>query len=278
MPYRIPGESAVFVDHAGASVAGNLHDVNEDAWAAIERVSVFVVADGVSGGSAKGIGEQTSPARIASDVAVKTFKRVFDSAAVRDAQKFVIDPLAIAALESHEQVIAQAGGATASVAAMRIDPPWIVALAVGNARVYRWRERGGVATDQTPLVRITTGHELGIDLLKRGADYTEIKGTLERFGAGMVTRSLGYEADPLDVELTVVPFVDGDIFMLCTDGVSGQITDSDITAIFSDRSDPDRQLSDICDAIVSTANARGSGDNVTALLVQLRAHFIPPSR
>jgi len=271
MPYRIPGDSSVFVDHAGVSMAGSQHDVNEDAWAAIERVSVFVVADGVAA-SATGpaSGEQTTPARLAADVAVKTFKRVFDSPHVRDAQRFVIDPLGIAALEAHEQVMAQARGATASVGAMRIDPPWIVALAIGNARVYRWR--------QSLLTRVTTGHELGIELLKRGSSYGEIMGTLERYGAGIPTRSLGHEAEPLDVELTVAPLVDGDVYILCTDGVSGQITDQDITAILSDRSDPERTLADVCDVIVATANQRGAGDNVTCLMVELRDRFIPPSR
>jgi PPM family protein phosphatase len=277
MPYRIPGDSSVFVDHAGTSMAGHLHDVNEDAWAAIERVSVFVVADGVSAGTS-GPMSGTTPARLAADVAVKTFRRVFDSPHVRDAQKFLIDPLAIAALEAHEQVMAQARGATASIAAMRIDPPWIVSLAVGNARVYRWRDRGGVAADQMPLVRVTTGHELAIDLLKRGSSYAEIKGTIERYGEGIATRSLGHEAEPLDVELTVAPLVDGDIYLLCTDGVSGPMGDGEIAAILQDRSDPDRTLADICDVIVATANARGRGDNVTCLMVQLRAHFIPPSR
>src|SRR5262245_43187582 len=68
MPYRMPGAD-VFVDYAGASVTGRHRDVNEDAWGAIESASVFLVADGGSGGSTTG--------RLAADLAITTFRRFF---------------------------------------------------------------------------------------------------------------------------------------------------------------------------------------------------------
>ena len=80
----------------------------------------------------------------------------------------------------------------------------------------------------------------------------------------VITRSLGSKPE---VEPTVYTntYVDGDIYLLCSDGLWDCVTDDRITSIIL--SQPD--VESACYALVDAANAAGAPDNVTALIVRV---------
>jgi protein phosphatase len=80
----------------------------------------------------------------------------------------------------------------------------------------------------------------------------------------VVTRALGGESDVLvDVkELAVQP---GDLFLLCSDGLTGMLSDADIR----DRLSTGKSLHEICRALINDSNARGGIDNVTVVLLAI---------
>ena len=108
----MPGEVGVVVDYEGVSVAGRSRDTNEDAWTALESVSLFVVADGH--------GTTTTSGRIAADIAVKSFRQ----GAVGGGGPRVAEPFAVAASDASEK-IRRHPHIGATIAALRIEPPWM---------------------------------------------------------------------------------------------------------------------------------------------------------
>ena len=89
----------------------------------------------------------------------------------------------------------------------------------------------------------------------------------------VVTRALGGESDVLvDVrEMEVQP---GDLFLLCSDGLTGMLSDADIR----DRLDSGRSLHEICRTLITDSNARGGIDNVTVVLLAIEERTRRPRR
>jgi protein phosphatase len=78
----------------------------------------------------------------------------------------------------------------------------------------------------------------------------------------VVTRALGGESDVL-VDVREVDLQPGDLYLLCSDGLTGMLSDADIR----DRLDSGRSLHEICRALINDSNARGGIDNVTVVLL-----------
>ncbi len=80
----------------------------------------------------------------------------------------------------------------------------------------------------------------------------------------VVTRALGGESDVM-VDVREVQVQPGDLYLLCSDGLTGMLADSEIR----DRMASGRSLHEICRSLVNEANARGGLDNVTVVLLSL---------
>lgn len=78
----------------------------------------------------------------------------------------------------------------------------------------------------------------------------------------VVTRALGGESEVV-VDLREVQVQPGDLYLLCSDGLTGMLSDADIR----DRLGSGRNLHEICRSLVNEANARGGLDNVTVVLL-----------
>jgi protein phosphatase len=223
---------AVMIDYGGVSVVGRGRDTNEDAWTALESVSLFVVADGH--------GADTTSGRIAADIAVKSFRQ---SCAVGGGPRLV-EPFAAAALDANEK-IRRHPGIGATLAGLRIEPPWTVVAAIGDCRAYRYRRGYGADAH-------------GVDLCG---------GILERLTVEhpFWRRGLGATRYP-DIDVTYAPLRSGDLYLLTTDGVTRELDDSMIQTIVGDEQ---RSLASRCDDLVDAANAKLVADDITAVLVQV---------
>jgi len=78
----------------------------------------------------------------------------------------------------------------------------------------------------------------------------------------VVTRALGGESDVV-VDVREVQVEPGDLYLLCSDGLTGMLSDADIR----ERLGSGRSLHEICRSLVNEANARGGLDNVTVVLL-----------
>jgi serine/threonine protein phosphatase PrpC len=137
-----------------------------------------------------------------------------------------------------------------TVAVLRIDPAAAVLAHVGDSRIYRLRD--GV------LAQLTTDHSLYAQLVAQGIDPGE------DFGYhNVVTRALGAPTAEPDVD--TVDLLPGDVFLLCTDGLSGVLGDERIAELLGLPAEA------ACHALVGIALDAGSRDNVSAIVVRVTA-------
>src|SRR5690606_21337175 len=126
---------------------------------------------------------------------------------------------------------------------------------VGDSRAYRLR--GGA------LERLTRDHSVVAALVAAGAIRPE---HAERHpDANRITRALGISQE-LEPELSAPLFVSpGDVFALCTDGLSDLVSDAEIAEILGKGESPEAS----CKELVDLANARGGHDNVTVAIARV---------
>lgn len=220
---------------------GRVRARNEDSFLIDPDASLYVVADGMGGHAAGDVASQT---------AVAAFSAAFHETgsvltAMQSANRAVI-----------ERAAAEPGkaGMGTTLTAVHLRGRRMSLAHVGDSRLYRLRAG--------ELSQITRDHTVAQDMIEAG--------TLTRLGAmhhpanSMLTRSLGSRGD-VDVDLLEEELRPGDVLLLCSDGLTGMITDADLASIL----DQDKPLEGIATELIEAANLRGGLDNITALLVRV---------
>ncbi|GIX03993.1 MAG: hypothetical protein KatS3mg113_0999 [Planctomycetaceae bacterium] len=241
---------------AAISDTGSRRQNNQDAfvvrlaptredWAG--RGHLFVVADGMGGHA---VGELAS--KMAIDVVPHTFEKLRQLHPFKALQQ---------AVETANQRIHERGklnqeflrmGTTCS--ALLLGPQGAFVAHVGDSRVYRIR--------QQIIDQLTRDHSLVWELVEQRR--IKPKDADRLFPRNVITRSLGPEAT-VQVDLEgPTPVQPGDIFVLCTDGLSSVVHDEEIGALASELS-PDAAAQ----ALVHLANLRGGPDNITVIVVHV---------
>jgi PPM family protein phosphatase len=256
------GGTALRLEAAAATDAGRVRESNEDVFGIYPDERLFVVADGMGGQSA---GEVA--ARIAVDVLEAFCRENQDTDPAR--WPYPSDPsLALRANllrvglkvanrrildESRKDPAWYRMGAT--IAALSFNQEELVAAHAGDVRIYRFRNR--------QAARLTRDHSLAEEMraARPNLPPDQLATILKR---NVITRSLGGRPE---VEPTVYlnSYFDGDIYLICSDGLWSRVPDSVITAIVT--SQPD--LETACYALIDAANRAGAPDNVTALLARV---------
>jgi len=122
---------------------------------------------------------------------------------------------------------------------------------VGDSRAY--------LINESSIYQITEDHSLVQQMINHGTITRDE--AMNHPQRNVITRALG-SGDEIDVDLTEVPYADGDTLLLCTDGLTNQLSDQDIWQICSS----DTDLAYKADALVKLANDRGGLDNITVIL------------
>lgn len=130
---------------------------------------------------------------------------------------------------------------------------------VGDSRLYR--ERNG------QLVKITSDHSLRQELIDRGL-YTQEEAEAKTPNH-LVTRALGIN-DVVNVDIFEDAVLPGDLFLLCTDGLTDMVDDTDIHLTLKKFSD---NLNRTAQELIDLANSRGGKDNISVILARPRASF-----
>ncbi|HEY1960141.1 MAG TPA: protein phosphatase 2C domain-containing protein [Polyangiaceae bacterium] len=142
-------------------------------------------------------------------------------------------------------------GTTATVAALG-DGELVVGQ-VGDSRCYLLR-RGA-------LVQLTRDQTLVAMLAERTRQtYEEL---VAAHGSNVILQAVG-TSPSVDVAMTRVPLLAGDVVLLCSDGLHGPVDDDRLRAILLAEPQPARA----CEALVSTANDRGGPDNVSCVVAR----------
>ncbi len=221
--------------------------VPEDTDTLARKGSLFAVADGM-GGHAAG--------QIASEIALKTLISYYYS----DTSPLIEESLK-AALKKANGIVydlsravaqRQGMGTTATVLVLRGDEAYIAQ--VGDSRCYRIRN--------SKIEQLSDDHSWVNEQVKLGS-LTPEQAMMSPF-KNRITRSIG-NFPSVDVDIFSLSVEQGDIYILCSDGLSGELTDSEIVNLAQDGS-----CSNIAWTLVNQAVENGGRDNTTAVVVAVR--------
>lgn len=229
-----------------ATQPGNVRVLNEDAHLA--EPPVFLVSDGMGGRAA---GE------VASAIVVDEFRGRVGADAVDAA--WVTECIARAGRRIRRLT---GGGATvAGVAfAEHSGAAYWLAFNIGDSRIYRGADGC--------LTQISVDHSYVQELVDAGEiDPAEARHHPRR---NVITRAVG-AGSQTGPDCWLLPGVEGDRLVLCSDGVTGELTDEVLGEVLAGHLDPQRAA----DAVVAAAIAAGGRDNATAVVIDVLAVASP---
>ena len=144
-------------------------------------------------------------------------------------------------------------GATLAVALLTDDR--VVIANIGDSRVYRMR---GDAIEQ-----LTRDHVLTRELVERGS-MSEQEAAKSHVG-NVLIRALGMTGE-LKLDLVQHPMQSGDVYLLCSDGLTGMLSDDELAELLRD---PAADLREVAQQAVALANQRGGRDNISVILMRI---------
>jgi protein phosphatase len=256
------------VIHSMRAIAAGLSDVglqrehNEDSFVVLKEYDLFVVADGMGGHRA---------GDVASRIATETISEFFRSTANEDVtwpfhfdtnlseeENRLLTGIRVANRQIFERSTRSReyhGMGTTVVGAMFSPRKKRMYIGhVGDSRCYRVRE--------SVIQLLTRDHSLVNDYLLAMPDLTEEQ--RNELPKNVITRALGMQ-DHVVVDLQHDDPKHGDVYVLCSDGLSGMVSDEEIQKIVT--SSPD--IREACRRLIQRANERGGEDNITAVVIRI---------
>ena len=228
-----------------ATDPGRVRAVNQDSILITD--GLFCVADGM-GGHAGG--------EVASKTAVDVLRT--EALIATDA-----DGVVVAIKRANEEVIRRsledpelAGMGTTVVASMLVRDvlgDYMIVANVGDSRGYHYQGGG--------LRQVTNDHSVSAELLRAGEITAEEAAHHAR--RHVITRVLGL--DDFEVDLFNLELFDGDRILLCSDGLSNEVSDEEIAMVLGHVEDPSTAAADL----VRRANANGGQDNISVVVIDV---------
>jgi PPM family protein phosphatase len=239
-------------DQAFRTDTGRQRNANEDSL--FVRPPLFVVADGMGGAQA-------------GEVASKTAAETFDAELPQGPPEQVLRQMIEAANRRvHEHALSDPSlaGMGTTVTAVILDPEAEeVAIGhVGDSRAYRLR--GG------KLERLTRDHSL-VEELRRKGQLTEAQAE-DHPQRSIITRALGPEPE-VEVDLQTAPAQAGDVFLICSDGLTTMLDDERLARLLSRAT----TMQAAARALVDEANRAGGRDNITVIAFRVGDADAPSS-
>jgi protein phosphatase len=237
-------------DQAFRTDTGRQRSANEDSF--FVRAPIFVVADGMGGAQA---GE------VASKAAAEAFDRDLPEAAPEQVLRETIEAANRTIHEHARADPALTGMGTTITAAIVNAPAEEVAIGhVGDSRAYRLRG--------AKLERLTRDHSL-VEEMRRKGQLTDAQAE-DHPQRSIITRALGPEPE-VDVDVQTVPAAPGDVFLICSDGLTTMLDDERIRRLLVGAT----SMTTAMRALVDEANRAGGRDNITALAFRLEDAAAP---
>jgi protein phosphatase len=232
---------------AVVSDCGSKRPSNEDAFGVSAEHGVYLVCDGMGGAAA---GE------VASALAVAEVLRVLngraDAASLNDVVREAVRA-ANQTIYSRAQRDSQLHGMGTTLVGLATEGPRVLVFNVGDSRCYRLRN--------SALVQISQDHSLVEEQVRMGRiTHAEALRSPHR---NVITRALGTESS-VEPDLFELEAEAGDLFLLCSDGLTGELPDPLIESMLA----ADLSLNELCTRLVTAANRAGGRDNITCLLVR----------
>ena len=232
---------------AARTETGHRREVNEDSLLA--QPPIFAVADGMGGHSAGDVASNAVVRRLAEHVG----KVVIDAESISRSLGLAVDDMA-----TGDGVTDLGTGTTVTGAALALvsgAPKWII-FNIGDSRVYQLIT--GV------LEQVTVDHSVVQELLDAGR-ITREEAEVHPQG-NIITRAVGFHEPPIP-DYRILPAQPGMRLLVCSDGLTKELTAYGIRHFLMDNSNPD----DAANALVGAALDNGGRDNVSVIVLDVLA-------
>jgi protein phosphatase len=229
---------------------GRQRNANEDSY--FTRAPLFVVADGMGGAQA---GE------VASKAAVESFTGELPAVPAERVLEETIEAANRTIHELARKDPSLAGmGTTTTAAIVDLEGETVAIGHVGDSRAYRLR--GG------RFEQLTRDHSL-VEEMRRKGQITDAQAE-DHPQRSIITRALGPEPE-VQVDVQTVPAQDGDVFLICSDGLTTMLDDETIGRILARAT----SLEAATRALVDEANRAGGRDNITVVAFRVQDTAAP---
>ncbi len=231
------------VEHVALTDTGRQRRGNEDSY--FEAPPLFAVADGMGGAQA---GE------VASHLAVECLGQGLGDGASTEERLARVAHAANARIYELSRRDRERAGMGTTLTAVRVDDDDLAVAHVGDSRLYRVRHG--------ELERLTRDHTLVQALIDQGKlDEASAAVHPQR---SVITRALGPEP-AVEVDTQSVRLRDGDMFLLCSDGLTGMVDEETLGRIVTGS----EGLREAGERLIDAANAAGGRDNITVVLFRV---------
>lgn len=228
-----------------ATHVGKVRKENEDSFLALPAAGLWAVADGMGGHVA---------GKLASSTVIEVLSSIGHAVSASDLLARFEDRFMRANARLRE-IGDERGYGTfgTTLVAMLTDARFFAVAWCGDSRAYLIRNGG--------IEQVSRDHTEVQELLERGVITPEQARSWP--GKNVITRALGV-FDEVDFDLEQRALQDGDMLLLCSDGLTGLVEDREILAAAGEHVAPQG----LCDALVEKTLERGANDNVTVIAVR----------
>ncbi len=249
------------IEFGARSDLGRVRENNEDSYKLAPDLNLFVLSDGMGGQAS---GEVAS--RLVTEAVVDHCRGAEANPSLpligrRIAGASDVSNHLASAIRRANQIVhgvaledASRQGMGATVVAVWVAEDRVSLAHVGDSRIYRLRG--------AQLEQLTRDHSFVAEQVRNGtmtpqeAEKSKLQNVL--------LRALGPDSD-VEVEVSEELAVEGDTLLLCSDGLTRELSDSQIAAVLGEA----EEAQDATDRLVDLANRAGGGDNITAIVVRL---------
>jgi protein phosphatase len=266
MPEALERHPTLATQAAGGTDIGRVRDHNEDAILVRPDLRLWVVCDGAGGHNAGNVASAIAVSSIAEhfESTERAYRETPDidrfgvaagarrlSAAIRKANRDVVE-----VSKSSQRFGGM--GSTVVAATVAARSPTLHVAHVGDSRCYRLRDGR--------LERLTHDHSLLNDVIEMHPDIADE--AMAKLPRKVVTRALGMEESVRPAVRSFAVAAD-DLYLLCSDGLTGELTDEQIRAVLVLPLPP----AQLVEQLIARANEVGGGDNIAAVV--LSCDFAP---
>lgn len=245
---------------------GQVRVLNEDSLIALNAITisrshgmptgVFCVADGMGGHQAGDVASQTAVKIIAERSAREVLAPIVTGELLPEPSRWLKETIQAANYAVYEKrQRANTDMGTTLVAALVLGTKVMLAN-VGDSRAYR--------LNRTGISRITTDHSL-VERLVAVGQITRAEAAIHP-QRNVIYRTIGDKKE-VEIDIFQEPLRPNDALLLCSDGLSGPVSDERMWHIWRNASSPQ----EACDRLVEAANTAGGEDNITIIIIQLVA-------
>ena len=237
----------------GMTDVGLVRQNNEDAWAELPKVYLYLLADGMGG-------HQSGD--VAATEAIQAFEKI--ATEPLSEKKLTLEDAGNFLKKTVEEVNTQVfnlgysdetlRGMGTTLCALHVHDDGVVLAHVGDSRIYRLRNN--------ELQQVTKDHSLLSELVDLG--QLDEEQAIEFMYKNILTRAVGTEPD-VEPTVNITEIEPNDLYLLCSDGLTDMLIDDQIEEILI----REKNLKTCTKALVNAAKEQGGNDNITVVLVKI---------